>query len=180
MLCTHVQNIKLVEFGKDGKPSRFIQKHNIHMSTIPLHAPGNRGKKLTNYSEWQQKTECVICLQFRPVLFYQRRTETKLWQWCVLTSPKRNLCLFVCVHPRVCVCALIIWLWITQLWGSRLTSFHPANFHCSLPQLFLNLSLPALHLSSVTGKDAEFYKNINISGIWVIRVKAFFYTLHSV
>lgn len=47
-------------------------------------------------------------------------------------------CVCLCVHRDVCVCGLFIWWWITQLWGSRLTSFHPANSHWSLPPLSLN------------------------------------------
>lgn len=104
--------------------------------------------------------QTVIRLQFRLVLSFQR-TEIKLWQWCVLTSPKRNLglsvrahlCVRVSLRVAVCVCGLFIWWWITQLWGSRLASFYHANSHWSLPPLSLNPSLPALHLPAVTRKN---------------------------
>lgn len=112
------------------------------------------------------KSDCATHLWLIAVLSSQRRTETKLWQWCVLTSPKHNLCLYV--HICVCVCALCthacvkvylcsmrvfsIYWWITQLWGSQLTSFHPANFHWSLPPLSLCKTLSSCPPSLLSWK----------------------------
>lgn len=132
-------------------PLSFTQKHTVHMwtqETVSLQCPytrwgGYTAKKWTNYSEWHWKTDCVIRFQFKLVLSFQRRTKIKLWQWCVLTSPKRNLCLsvcahlcvrvslraHVCVHMVVCVCVYGVY----SFGGESLSSGGPGWLPFTLP-----------------------------------------------
>ena len=136
------------------------QQHTV-LNSITLW--GSQTVKIwTNYSEWHWKTNR---LQFNACPLISEDGDKRLWQIFVLTSPKCNLCLSVRVRVcarvymyarvRVCVCIFdfvctvdfFLW-WIAQLWGSRLTSCHPANSHWSLPPLSFNPTLPAYHLAN--------------------------------
>ncbi len=170
------------------------QKHTVHMwtqETTNLYCPYTRwgrytAKKWTNYSEWHWKADCVIRFQFKLVLSFQRRTKIKLWQWCVLTSPKRNLCLSVCAHLcvrvslRVCTYERVC-MWFLHLVVSHSALGVPADFlsPCQLPlicasTLFLNPSLPALHLSLLSQENTlnstktPTFQELEKEGAWCV------------